>query len=63
MYQRAKQQYKLVKGRIDLMSKKGIKVSYSLAMNFTEAEKLMGGESDYAGNILAEKLLMISWLK
>lgn len=63
MYQRVKQQYKLVKGRIDLMSKKGIKVSYSLAMNFTEAEKLMGGESDYAGNILAEKLLMISWLK
>lgn len=63
MYQRAKQQYKLVKGRIDLMSKKGIKVSYSLAMNFMEAEKLMGGESDYAGNILAEKLLMISWLK
>lgn len=63
MYQRVKQQHKLVKARIDLMSKKGIKVSYPLAMNFAEAENLMGSESDYAGNLLAEKLLIISWMK
>jgi len=63
MYQRAKQQYKLVKARIELMTKKGMKLSYPLAINFAEAESLMGLESDYAGNYLAEKLLIISWMK
>lgn len=63
MYQRAKQQYKLAKARIELMTKKGMKLSYSLAINFAEAESLMGLESDYAGNYLAEKLLIISWMK